>query len=360
MDLINVSDFELAARNKLSHMAYDYYSSGANDEITLHENCAAYKRVFLKYRVLVDVSRRNLTTEVLGNEISMPILIAPTAFQGMAHPDGEIATARAAGSCNTIMILSTFSNTNVEDVVKASTHSIWFQLYVYKDREVTRHLIERAEVAGCKALVLTVDAPCLGVRERDVRNKFKLPEGLYVKNLLPEGKELLPEKNTSGIASYVSEYFDPSLSWKDIEWIKSKTNLPLIIKGISCAEDALLSLEHGADCIVVSNHGGRQLDTCRATIDVLPEVTDAIQNKVEIFIDGGIRRGTDILKAIAFGAKAVLVGRPVIWGLAVDGEKGVKSVLMILRDELDLAMALCGCDSIEKINKELIVSRSKY
>lgn len=354
MNPINISDFELLAKEKLPLPAYDYYSSGAHDEITLSENCEAYKRIFLKYRVLVDVSKRDLQTEILGQKISMPVMIAPTAFHAMAHCDGEMATAKAAGDAGTIMILSTLSNMDVEDVVKATNGSVWFQLYVYKDREVTRDLIKRAEQAGCKAIVLTVDAPYLGTRERDVRNKFILPEGLNVKNLVPANKEKFPVIENSGLAAYVQAFLDPSLSWKDIKWLRSITKLPLIIKGISCEEDALLCVEHNVDGIVVSNHGGRQLDTCRPTITVLPEVVEAVQGKTEILIDGGIRRGTDILKAIALGAKAVLVGRPVIWGLAVDGDKGVRSVLEILRNELDLAMALCGCDSINKINKNLI------
>lgn len=351
---INIYDFEIIARDKLTQTAYDYYRSGSFDEITLSENCEAFKRIFLKYRVLTDVSKRDLSAEVLGQNISMPLIIAPTAFHKMAHPDGEVATAKAAGDAGTIMILSTLSNSDVEDVVKATSGPVWFQLYVYKDREVTKELVERITKAGCKALVLTVDAPMLGTRERDVRNRFNLPEGLSVKNLLPLNKDKLPVMDDSGLAGYIQKYLDPSLSWRDIDWLKSITNLPIIIKGIACKEDAELSVLHGADGIVVSNHGGRQLDTCRATIDVLPEVSDTVNEKIEIMLDGGIRRGTDILKAVALGAKAVLVGRPVLWGLAADGQKGVSSVLSILKKEFDIAMALCGCDSVKKITKELI------
>lgn len=355
MKLLNISEFEIAAKEKLTQMAYDYYRSGANDEITLKENCDAYKKIFLKYRVLVDVSIRDLSTKVLGQKISMPVMIAPTAFHKMAHPEGEVAVAKAAGRSGTIIILSTLSNSDVEAVVKASSGPVWFQLYVYKDREVTREIIQRAETAGCKAIVITVDAPVLGTRERDVRNQFNLPEGLSVKNLLPAGKENLPIIESSGLSGYVQTHLDPSLNWKDLDWIKKITKLPVLIKGIACAEDALLSVKHGVDGIVVSNHGGRQLDTCRATIEVLPEITEAVQGKLEILIDGGIRRGTDVIKAVALGAKAVLIGRPVIWGLAVDGENGVKNVLEILRNEFDIAMALCGKDSVSKVNKDLIV-----
>jgi isopentenyl diphosphate isomerase/L-lactate dehydrogenase-like FMN-dependent dehydrogenase len=354
MQLVNISDFENLAKEKLTQMAYDYYSSGANDEITLRENIDAYKRIFLKYRILVDVNKLDMSTEVLGHKISMPVMIAPTAFHKLAHTEGEVAVSKAAGAAGTIMILSTLSNSDVEEVVKASTGPVWFQLYVYKDREVTKELVRRAEDAGCKAIVLTVDAPYLGTRERDVRNKFTLPDGLSVKNLLPVKKGKLPESNESNLSGYVQEHLDPSLSWKDVAWLKSITKLPVLIKGISCKEDALLAVDHGVEGIVVSNHGGRQLDTCRATIDVLPEVAEAVQGKTEILMDGGIRRGTDIFKAVAFGAKAILIGRPVIWGLAVDGENGVKSVLQILRNELHLAMALCGCDSVNKISRVYI------
>lgn len=354
MTPITISDFEVIAKEKLTQMAYDYYSSGANDEITLKENCDAYRKICLKYRVLVDVSNRDLSTEIFGSKISMPVMIAPTAFHRMAHDEGEVAVARAAGAAGTIMILSTLSNSAVEDVVKASAGTVWFQLYVFKDREITKDLIKSAEAAGCKAIVLTVDAPLLGTRERDVKNKFNLPEGITVKNLESVFKENLVTGNDSGLSGYVSQHLDASLNWNDIAWLKSVTNLPLVIKGISCKEDAILSVEHGADGIVVSNHGGRQLDTCRATINVLPEVADAVHGKIEILIDGGVRRGTDVLKALALGAKAVLIGRPVIWGLAVDGENGVTAVLEIFRKEFDLAMALCGCDSLKKITKDLV------
>lgn len=354
MTPVSISDFEILAKEKLSQMAYDYYSGGANDEITLRENEVAFKRIFLKYRVLVDISKRDLSVEILGQKISMPVMIAPTAFHKMAHEDGETAVARAAKVSDTIMILSTLSNSDVEDVAKENPGGVWFQLYVYKDRGITRELIKRSEEAGCKAIVLTADAPLLGARYKDVKNKFTLPEGITVKNLLPAKKEKLPNVDDSGLSDYVQKFLDPSLTWKDIEWIKSITKLPLLIKGIACKEDAVLAIKHGADGIVVSNHGGRQLDTCRATIDVLPEVAEAAGDKLDVLIDGGIRRGTDVIKAVALGAKAVLIGRPVIWGLAAGGENGVKSVLEILRNEFDLAMALCGCDSVKKITKDLI------
>jgi 4-hydroxymandelate oxidase len=357
MNPVNINDYEIIAKGKLTQMAYDYYSSGACDEITLKQNCEAYAGIKLKYRVLKDVSSRDLSVTILGQKISFPVMIAPTAFQGMAHPDGELATVRAAGKGGTIMVLSTLSNTAVEDVVAESKTPVWFQLYVYKDRNATKELVRRVESAGCKVIVVTVDAPYLGIRERDVRNQFNLPDGLTVKCMDAVGLGGVDEvEGGSGLAGYFASKLDPSLSWKDIEWLRSITKLPIILKGIACAEDAKLAVKHGVDGIIVSNHGGRQLDTCRATIEVLPEVTDAVRGKTEILIDGGIRRGTDILKAIALGAKAVLIGRPVLWGLAAEGEQGVTNVLEIFRKEFDLAMALSGCTSVNEISIDLIAA----
>ena len=254
------------------------------------------------------------------------------------------------------MILSTLSNSSVEDVATASNSNLWFQLYVYKDRGVTRDLIQRVENAGCRALVITVDAPFLGIRERDVRNGFTLPEGLTIKNLDASWQaKVSAEDGESGLTAYFASQLDSSLSWKDIEWLRSITKLPIIFKGIACKEDAMLAVQYNIDAIVISNHGGRQLDTCRASIEVLPEVMECPLGKMEILIDGGVRRGTDVLKALSLGAKAVLVGRPILWGLAYDGESGVRKVLQILKKEFDLAMALCGCTSVSNISFDLIV-----
>lgn len=355
MDPVNLHEYEVAARDKLSGLAWDYYSSGAEDEVTLRDNRAAYERLKLQYRVLVDVDRRDLRTSVLEQHVSMPILIAPTAFQRLAHPDGEIATVRAAGGAGTIMMLSTLSNVAVEDVVAASTAPVWFQLYVYRDRGVTTELIQRAEAAGCKALVLTVDVATWGRRERDIHNRFQLPDGLAVENLTPNGlQDLPPEAEGSGLGAYIASLFDPTLSWRDIEWLRARTKLPLLIKGLVRADDAVRAVEAGASGIVVSNHGGRQLDTAPATIDVLPEIAEAVDERIEILIDGGIRRGTDVIKALALGARAVLIGRPLLWGLAVDGESGAGRVLELLRVELDVAMALCGCPSTGQITRDLV------
>ena len=357
MEPINLYDFEAIMRVKLPKMAYDYYASGANDEITLRENDVAYDHIPLRYRVLRDVSRRNLSTTVMKQPISMPVLIAPTAFHRMAHPEGEIATTRAAGKAGTIMILSTLSTSSIEEVLETATGPVWFQLYVYRDRGTTAALVERAESAGCSALVLTVDAQIWGRRERDVRNRFQLPKGLSVKNLMPAGKEQLPRDMAgSGLAAYVTSLFDPALSWKDLDWLCSITKLPVLIKGVVHADDARQALDYGVAGVIVSNHGGRQLDTAPATIEALPSIVEAVDKGLEVFIDGGIRRGTDVVKAPALGARAVCVGRPVIWGLSHAGENGVLQVLEMLRYEIDSAMGLCGCASVEEISRDLIGS----
>jgi 4-hydroxymandelate oxidase len=355
MDLVNVYDFEAAARDVMPQMAYDYYASGANDEITLHANNAAYDEIALRYRILVDVSERDLSTTVLGHDVSMPVLIAPTAFHRLAHPDGEVAMARAAEKAGTIMMLSTLSTTPMEEVAAATRAPVWFQLYVYKDRGATEALLQRAKSAGCSAIVLTVDAPLLGKRERDVRNRFQLPPDLSVKNLLAHAMADLPDHpDDSSLAAHAASMFDTTLNWKDIEWLRRVSDLPLIVKGIVHPEDARLATELDVAGVFVSNHGGRQLDTALTTIEALPDVVEVVDGRATVLLDGGIRRGTDIIKAIALGADAVAVGRAPLWGLAVDGEAGVGGVLAILRDELDLAMALCGCTSIDEITADLI------
>jgi 4-hydroxymandelate oxidase len=358
MEPLNIFELEAIARERLSPEAYDYYAGGAHDEVTLRENRAAYDRVAIAYRVLVDVSRRDLTTSVLGQPVAMPVLVAPTAFHRLATPEGELATARAAGAAGTAMILSTLSTTPIEEVVAAASGPVWFQLYVYRDRGATEGLVRRAEAAGCRALVLTVDAPLLGRRERDVRNRFRLPPGLAVANLLPEGYgEMPPAAADSGLAAYVASFLDPALTWRDVAWLRSITELPVLVKGIIRPDDALRAAEAGVAGVVVSNHGGRQLDTSPATLDVLPEIVDALAahgHRIEVLMDGGVRRGTDVLKAVALGARAVLAGRPVLWGLAAAGEAGALSVLRLLRDELDLAMALAGAPTIADITHDLV------
>lgn len=351
---INLFEYESLAPQYLSKMALDYYASGAWDEVTLRENRTAFDRYKLRPRMLVDVSQRDLRTQVLGQSLQMPILISPMAFQCLAHPEGEVGSAKAAAELGSAMMLSTLSTKSIEEVAKVRKETPqWFQLYVHRDRSLSRALVERAESAGYSALCLTVDAPLLGRRERDRRNEFTLPPGMKLANLAT--MKLPKTAEESGLFAYFSQQLDAGLTWKDVEWLRSLTTLPVVVKGILRGDDALKAIEHGASGVIVSNHGGRQLDGAIATIDALSEVVDAVGDKAEVLIDGGIRRGTDVLKALALGAKAVLVGRPVLWGLAVDGMSGVRHVLELLRDELDVAMALSGCAKIEDIDRSLVL-----
>jgi 4-hydroxymandelate oxidase len=355
MDPVNLVEFEQAARERLAREAYDYYAGGANDEITLRRNRDAWSEIALHYPVLRDVSSRHTSTTILGEKISFPVMVAPTAFHRMACAEGECAAARAAGRAGTVMVVSTLSTTTIEDIAAAATGPLWFQLYVYKDRGPTTAFIQRAEAAGCRALVLTVDAQVWGRREADVRNNFKLPDGLTVANLADYAKEMFPAGIPgSGLAAYVSQMLDPTLNWKDLAWLRGQTKLPILLKGIVRADDAKLAVEHGAAGVIVSNHGGRQLDTAPATIEALPSVVDAIGGKIPVLIDGGVRRGTDVVKALALGAQAALIGRPVLWGLAANGEEGAYRVLELLKAEFDLAMALCGARTIREIDKSLV------
>jgi 4-hydroxymandelate oxidase len=352
---LNLGELEALARARLPAMAWDYFASGADDERCVRRNCEAFAALALHYRVMVDVARRDLATTVLGSRVAMPVLVAPTAFHKLAHRDGEVASARAAGDAGTVFVLSTLSNTPVEDVCAAATGPVWFQLYIYKDRGATAALVRRVEAAGCRALVVTVDAPLLGRRERDVRNRFALPAGLEIANLHAAGYARLPAvAGDSGLAAYVAELLDPALGWDAIDWLRSITTLPIVVKGIVRGDDAARAIAAGAAGVVVSNHGGRQLDAAPATIDVLARVVDAVGGRGEVLVDGGVRRGSDIVKALALGARAVLVGRPVLWGLAAGGRDGVVEVLAMLRRELDLAMALCGCADVAAITSDLV------
>src|SRR5437588_13744 len=306
-----------------------------------------------------------MTTAVLGQKISMPIAIAPTAFHKLACAEGEIATAKAAKAAGTLFVLSSLTNTAMEPVLAEASSPRWFQLYIYKDRAITLALVQRAEAAGAEAIVLTVDAPGLGTRERDMRNRFTLPEGLAIENLAALGKGNLPRAEGatgsnvtlegSGLAAYVRDNFKSDLSFDDLDWLCGCTRLPVVVKGVCRGGDARRVAEHGAKAIVVSNHGGRQLDTAPATCEVLPHVVDLAGDRCEIYIDGGIRRGSDVLKAIALGARAVMIGRPILWGLTVAGEQGALQVLNILRRELDEAMLLCGCTTLKDINRSLLM-----
>ncbi|CAN5746961.1 alpha-hydroxy acid oxidase [soil metagenome] len=357
---LNLAEYEEAARARLPRMVYDYYAGGADDEITLRANRAAYGSIFLRPRVLVDVSRVDTTVELLGERLSFPILLAPTAFQRLAHPDGEAATARAARATGTLMIASTLSTTTVEEIARAAPGPLWFQLYVYRDRGLARELVERAKEAGCRALVLTVTLPAPGNRERDTRSGFRLPPGLEMANFQGMRQAHLPESRGSGLYALVSQQFDPALTWEAVEWLREVSGLPVLVKGIATPEDALLAAEHGAAGVIVSNHGGRQLDTAEPTILALPGVVDAVGERLPVLVDGGIRRGTDVLKALALGARAVLIGRPYLWGLALDGQAGVERVLGLLRRELELAMALVGRPTLRELDRSLLASPPRF
>jgi len=352
---LNIDEFRAQARERLTKMAFDYYDSGAWDEYTLRENREAWRRRAIRYRTLVDVSERDTRSSLLGRPMSAPIAVAPTAFHKLAHPDGEVATARAAGAAGTWMFLSTLSTTPMEEVTAAATGPVGFQLYVYKDRAVTRELVARAEAAGCEALVLTVDAPLIGRRERDARNGFHLPEGMGVANLTASGMAGLGASDgQSGLAAYVAKLLDPALTWELVDWLASVSRLPLLLKGIVRGDDARAGLDHGAAGIWVSNHGGRQLDGAIPTARALPEVAEAVAGRAPVLVDGGIRRGVDVLRALAMGADVVCLGRPVLWGLATAGQEGVEAVLSMLGEELDLAMALAGCPTLAHLTPDLL------
>ncbi|KAJ2503375.1 Hydroxyacid oxidase 1 [Coemansia sp. RSA 1972] len=359
---VSLDDFEKHAYARLDRNALDYYRSGAQDMITVRENQRAFDRIAVRPRVLRDVSTIDMLTAVQGQPISSPICIAPTAMQRMAHPEGECATARASVRKDTCMILSSWSTTSIEDVAASTPNSQapkWLQLYIYKDREATKRLIERAQDSGYTAIALTVDTPFLGRRLADIRNRFQLPPHLTMANFSDQGKAQVGKAdaasaadNASGLAAYVASQIDPTLSWKHVQWVKSVARIPVLVKGILTAEDARLAVDAGVDGIIVSNHGGRQIDTAPATIDVLEEVCRAVAGRVEVYLDGGVRRGTDVFKALALGATAVFLGRPVLWALSYNGEDGVVEMLDMINEELRLAMALAGCVNISDISRD--------
>jgi isopentenyl diphosphate isomerase/L-lactate dehydrogenase-like FMN-dependent dehydrogenase len=338
---INVADFERLAAEKLDPGVLGYFAGGAGDELTLRENVAAWSNWRLRPRMLVGLSEWGTAAKVLGSEVSMPVMVAPVAYQGLVDPEGEVAMARAAAAAGTVMCLSTLATRRPADVVAgAPAGRRWFQLYCFRDEGVTRALTEEAVACGFETIVMTVDAPRGGNRERDLRTGFKIPEGLGV----PSVEAALG----SGRAVTIEETFslmEPALSWSYLEDFTSECRLPVLVKGVLTAEDAALAVEHGAAGVVVSNHGGRQLDRVLASADALPEVVDAVEGRGAVLVDGGIRRGVDVAIALALGADAVLVGRPALWGLAVGGEEGARRVLELLREELALALCLCGCSS---------------
>ncbi len=347
-DLLDLPDFERAAKTVMTPMAWDYVSGAAADELTLRWNHEAYEKIRLKPSALVDVSKLDTRVTLLGRELAFPILLAPTAYQKLSHPEGEIATARGAADAGALMVLSSFSTITLEEVAAATNGPLWFQLYVQPDRGLTRELVHRAEAAGYQALVVTVDTPVLGPRYRELRAKFKLPDGLDRANLRGLAAATGAQRPTE--QNIFSATLDPKLTWKDIAWLRSITKLPVILKGIQNPDDATRAVQAEVAGIIVSNHGARNLDTGPATIEALPRVAEKIGGRIPVLVDGGIRRGTDVLKALACGANAVLIGRPYVYGLAVDGARGVTRIVNILRRELESAMALCGRPSIASID----------
>ncbi|XP_034478210.1 peroxisomal (S)-2-hydroxy-acid oxidase GLO5-like [Drosophila innubila] len=362
MALVCVSDFELKANLKLEKNALDYYKNGAGEQVTVELNHEAYKRLRLRPRFLRDVSHLDVSCEIFGEHLQWPLGIAPSAMQKLAHPDGEIGMARAAGKAGSIYILSTLSTTSLEDLAAAAPETCkWFQLYIYKDRSVTEQLVKRAERSDFKALVVTIDTPINGDRRADAKNKFCLPPHLCLANFQGEmAQGVVSAMGGSGLNEYVASHYDPSITWKDIKWLQQLTHLPIILKGILTAEDAELARDHGCSGIIVSNHGGRQLDTAPATIEALPEIVAAVGKDLVVMLDGGIMQGNDIFKALALGAKTVFIGRPALWGLATNGQAGVEQLLSVMRDDFEITMKLTGCPTLADIKSTMVVHESFY
>ncbi|TKR66650.1 hypothetical protein L596_022915 [Steinernema carpocapsae] len=369
--LLCIDDVEKKALPMLPKQVRDYYQGGAEEEATLRRNISAFRKFLIRPHCLRDVS--HITTKqvfMMGNTeftVPCPIGIAPSAFHRMAHDDGEKATVKAASRAKTIMILSSLSTTSIEDVATAANGAtLWFQLYVYRDKKVTTRLIERAEQAGYKAIVLTVDAPIFGRRREDQRNAFQLPAHLQMANFLELEAKLtqMPDvtTGTSGLWQYAKNLFDESIDWEDLKWLCKASPLPIVVKGVMRGEDALMAIHCGASGILVSNHGGRQLDFAPSTVEVLPEIVKAVDDQVPVFMDGGIRTGNDVFKAMALGAKMVFVGRPALWGLTIGGAEGVNHVMDTLKTELEYTMKLSGFTSIPEIqkSKDLLVKKDYF
>jgi (S)-3,5-dihydroxyphenylglycine transaminase len=345
--VLTLSDHARLARQRMDAGVWDFIEGGAGEERTLAANQEAFDDVRLRPRVLTGTGRPDLTTRVLGRTWAAPVGIAPMAYHTLVHADGELATARAAGAAGVPLVVGTFAGRTFEEIASAASGPVWLQVYCFRDREATRRLIERAERAGVEALVLTVDAPHLGRRLRDVRNSFRLPDGIEPANLAPGA--------FSSPSGHALAEFDPFLDWSVVEWIRSISSLPVLLKGILAASDARRAIDAGADGVVVSNHGGRQLDGVPATLEVLPEIVAAVGGDGPVFLDGGVRRGRDVLTCLALGADAVFIGRPILHGLAVDGSAGVRRALDIVIDELTDAMALTGTGSVVDARDDLVI-----
>ena len=343
-DLFSIPQYEERARGLVSVPAWEYYDQGCADDLTVRWNREAFQRLRLESRVMVDVETIDTSTTLLGRALPHPILLAPAAAHMLVHPEGEVATARGAGAASAIMVLSTNANCSVEAVAAAATQPLWFQLYVNRDRAIAKDLIQRVESAGCKALCVTVDQPVIYARDRVSRHADAL-RALPLPNI--------PTPLPGGVTQ-TSASRSRSLTWKDLEWFRSVTKLPVVLKGVMHPDDAEQAVQAGADAIIVSNHGGRALDGVAATIDALPRVADRVARRMPVLMDGGIRRGGDVLKALARGANAVLIGRPYLYGLAVNGSEGVQHIVEILRRELETAMALTGRTTIAQIDRTVL------
>ena len=344
MDFLTLDDFELAARACLPQAVYEFVAGGAADEVTLRWNGEAFQRIRLRPRVLEDVSSIDTRVDVAGQSLPFPILLAPVAYQRMLHPDGEIAAARGAGAAGATYVVSTACTASIEEIAAAATAPLWLQIYIQPDRGFTRDLLARAEAADVRALCLTVDTPVVGTRDRQARARFAVSADLPTPHLDAEGRSRL---------SVVSGKREP-ITWRDVEWTRSIARRPLLLKGILDADDAENAVSAGADGIIVSNHGARNLDSVPATIDALPEIAQRVAARVPVLLDGGIRRGTDVVKALALGAKAVLIGRPYAYALAAAGADGVARAVAILREELETAMALLGRASIGALDRSVL------
>ncbi|XP_037090555.1 peroxisomal (S)-2-hydroxy-acid oxidase GLO3-like isoform X2 [Pollicipes pollicipes] len=348
--VVCIDDLKQAALARLDKKALGYYNSGADGEQTLRDNEAAFQRYRLRPRCMVDISTIDLTHTVLGQEVSMPIGVAPTAMQAMAHPEGECATARAAEEMGAVFVLSSGSNKSIEEVADAAPRAIkWCQLHIFKDRSTTVKMVQRAEQAGFSAIVLTVDAQVFGKRLADARNGFQRPPHLRLGNFTSD----VDKACHRGDNEYVEALFDLSVTWDDLSWLCSVTQLPVLVKGVMTPEDAAAAADRGASGVIVSNHGGRQLDGSLATVDALGPMVAAVGHRCPVFMDGGVRRGTDALKALALGARMVFVGRPLLWGLAYDGQRGARLALQMLHSELQQAMGLCGVTKVADVTEDV-------
>ncbi len=373
--ILEISDLKALAKRRVPKLFFDYADSGAWTEGTYRANEEDFAKVKLRQRVLVDMTNRSLETTMIGQKVSMPVALAPTGLTGMQHADGEMLAAQAAEAFGVPFTLSTMSICSIEDVASVTTKPFWFQLYVMREREFVLNLIDRAKAAKCSALVLTLDLQILGQRHKDLRNSLSAPPKLTPKHLWQMAtrpgwcmKMLGTNRRTfrnivghaksvtdlSSLGAWTTEQFDPQLSWKDVEWIKERWGGPLILKGILDPEDAKMAAATGADAIIVSNHGGRQLDGAHSSISMLPRIVDAVGHQIEVHLDGGIRSGQDVLKAVAMGAKGTYIGRPFLYGLGAMGKEGVTKTLEIIRKEMDITMALCGKRDINDVNRDIL------